>query len=86
MSPTMVKAIGWTAPAPRPWMARNTMSWIIDWLSPHSAEPPTNRATPARKIGLRPWASARDAKTGTVVVAVSRYAANTQPYVLMPPS
>ena len=65
MSPTMVKAMGWTAPAPRPWIARKTISWSIDWLRPQSAEPPTKSPRPARKIGLRPCVSASVEKTGT---------------------
>ncbi len=72
MSPTIVNAIGWAAPAPKPWMARKMISWNIDWARPHRTEPPTKRSSPIRKIGLRPWTSASVEKTGTVVVAVSR--------------
>jgi hypothetical protein len=54
MSPAIVNEIGWTAPAPRPWIARNRMSCSIDCEKPHSAEPTTNTVRPNRITGLRP--------------------------------
>jgi hypothetical protein len=54
VSPTIVKAMGCTAPAPRPWSVRKAMSIGIDVESPQSMEPMTNSARPKRKIGLRP--------------------------------
>jgi hypothetical protein len=54
MSPTMVRAMGIMEPAPRPWMARKTMSWVIDCAAPLAAEPKRKRAMPKSKIGLRP--------------------------------
>ncbi len=86
ISPTIVKAMGCTAPAPRPWIARKMMSCSMLAERPHSIDPPTNSPSPARKSGFRPRVSARVEKIGTVVVAVSRYAAKTQPYSPMPPS
>ena len=72
MSPTMVKAIGCTAPPQGPGCARKMISWSIDCDRPHSTDPPTKMARPMRKIGLRPCWSARLDQMGTVVVAVSR--------------
>ncbi|HEU4673435.1 MAG TPA: hypothetical protein VFS32_11100 [Candidatus Limnocylindrales bacterium] len=53
-----MKAIGCIAPAPSPWIVRKAMSWAIEPLSPQSADPPTNKARPNRKIGFRPTMSA----------------------------
>ena len=39
MSPITVTATGMTPPAPRPWSARNRMSWTIERAAPESAEP-----------------------------------------------
>ena len=86
MSPAIVKEIGWTAPAPRPWSARNAMRVDIDVAVPQRTDPITNSASPTRNTGLRPWMSARRAKSGTVVVDVTRYAVNTHEYSDSPPS
>ena len=72
MSPTIVNAIGWTAPAPRPWIVRKRMSCVIEPAKPHSIEPPTNSARPVMKIGLRPYMSASRAYRGTVTVEARR--------------
>ena len=58
MSPAIVTAIGWTAPAPSPWTARNAMSAGIDHATPHSTDPSPNSAIPMRTTGLRPIVSA----------------------------
>ena len=84
-SPTIVNEIGWTAPAPRPWIVRKAMSWVMFWARPHSIEPPTNPARPIMKMGLRPYMSAMREYRGTVTVDASRYAENTQPYSDSPP-
>ena len=84
-SPTIVKAMGWTAPAPRPWIVRKRISRVIELAKPDSIDPPMKSASPARKIGLRPYMSARRAYRGTVTVDARRYAENTQPYSERPP-
>jgi len=58
MSPTMVIDIGAAAPAPRPWMTRNTISEVMFQASAPRIEPSRNSATPARITGLRPIVSA----------------------------
>ena len=84
-SPRIVNEIGWTAPAPRPWIARKRISCVIEPAKPHSIEPPTKRASPVMKMGLRPYMSASRAYSGTVTVEASRYAEKTQPYSERPP-
>ena len=54
-----------SAPAPRPWIARHTISCIMpppstgsapnSPLSPHSAEPARNSTTPTIRMPLRPY-------------------------------
>ena len=63
MSPAMVNETGWTAPAPRPWSARNPMRAGMDVAVPHRTDPITNSASPTRNTGLRPWMSASRAKS-----------------------
>ena len=58
MSPTIVIPIGWTAPAPMPWTARNAMSDVMFQARPHSKEPSRKTPTPTSIIGLRPYWSA----------------------------
>jgi hypothetical protein len=58
MSPAIVTAIGWTAPAPSPWIARNAMSAGIDHATAHSSDPRANSPMPRRTTGLRPIVSA----------------------------
>ncbi len=58
MSPTMVIVIGRIAPAPRPWIARNTMSDVMSQATPHRTEPTRNSAMPNSTMGLRPIVSA----------------------------
>ena len=53
-SPMTARLIGKSAPAPRPWMPRNRMSWAMFWLRPDRAEPTRNRLTPIMSSGLRP--------------------------------
>ena len=54
----MVMAIGMTAPAPRPWMARKTINASMFQAAPHSTEPSTKSVMPASITGLRPTRSA----------------------------
>ena len=49
--------IGKSAPAPRPWMARNTTSSVMFCEAPDSQEPIRKRATPIISITLRPKTS-----------------------------
>ena len=58
MSPAIVRLIGCTAPAPRPWTARNTISAGMLQATPHSSDPIANTAMPNSMIGLRPKTSA----------------------------
>ena len=54
MSPTMVVAIGWIAPAPIPCKARNKMNDPMLQARPHSKEAAKNRLVPVKNTGLRP--------------------------------
>jgi hypothetical protein len=54
-SPTMACASTISPPPPSPWIARKTMSWVMLWLSPHSAEPARKMTIAARKSLLRPY-------------------------------
>ena len=54
MSPMIASATGNSAPAPTPWMPRNTISIAMFWLRPDSAEPIRKITMPSMKIGLRP--------------------------------
>ena len=56
-SPMTASAIGKSAPAPRPWIPRNSTSCHISWLRPDSAEPTRKSPMPAMKIGFRPYRS-----------------------------
>lgn len=47
ISPMMAIAIGITAPAPRPWIARKMMSWVMVCDVPESAEPIRKITIPA---------------------------------------
>ena len=53
----MVMAIGATAPAPRPWMAREAISTGILHAAPQSSEPSRKTAMPISITGLRPTMS-----------------------------
>ena len=55
MSPTIVMPIGWTAPAPSPWTARNAISAVMLQARPHSSEPSRKSAIPTSITGLRPY-------------------------------
>ena len=54
----IVSPMGWTAPAPMPWMARAAMRAGMDHARPHSTEPARKTATPKNMTGLRPRTSA----------------------------
>ncbi len=68
----MVIDIGWTAPAPRPWMARKAISEPMLQASPHRIEPTRNSPMPTSITGLRPKPSASFPYTGTVTACASR--------------
>ena len=54
MSPMIAWAIGIIAPAPRPWIVRNAISWSIVRACPHSIEPPRNTPMPSMYSHFRP--------------------------------
>ena len=54
----IVMLIGSTAPAPRPWIARNAISAGMLHAAPQSTEPSRNSAMPSSMTGLRPSRSA----------------------------
>ncbi len=68
----MVIPIGWTAPAPSPWMTRKAISAGMLQASPQRIEPSTNSATPASITGLRPNRSLSLPKIGTHTAWASR--------------
>ena len=57
MSPMMANATGKSAPAPRPWMPRDTMSHSIDVDMPARIEPTRKMPMPTMKMGRRPYMS-----------------------------
>jgi hypothetical protein len=46
-SATIVMPSGTSAPAPSPWTARKTMSWVIEVARPHKTDPPRNARMPS---------------------------------------
>ncbi len=72
MSPTIVIAIGPTAPAPRPCTARNAIRAGIDHANPQRIEPSRNSPMPNRMMGFRPSTSASFEYTGTDTACASR--------------
>jgi hypothetical protein len=50
MSPAMAMERARRPPPPRPWRARNRISWSMSWLRPESAEP-------IRKMTMAIWNS-----------------------------
>lgn len=58
MPPTIVIAIGATAPTPSPCTMRKTMSAGMLYAKPQRIDPARNRPMPSRMIGLRPTMSA----------------------------
>ena len=81
----MVMAIGCTAPAPSPWIARKAISAGMLHASPHRIEPRTNVPTPNSMIGLRPNWSESLAKIGTETAWASRKIENSQGNWANPP-
>ena len=61
-----------------PWSPRKTISWVMSWLRPHSAELNTNMIELPSKKNLRPYMSDNLPEMGTTAVLVSRYAVVTQ--------
>jgi len=85
MSPTIVIAIGSTAPAPRPWIARNAMRLGMLQAAEANTEPRRNAPIPNSMIGLRPMVSASFAYRGTVTADASMYTENSQGNWTNPP-
>ncbi len=54
MSPMMVVAIGWMAPAPAPCKARNRISGTIAQARPHRVEATMNKPAPAKNTRFLP--------------------------------
>ena len=54
MSPMMVQAIGWIAPAPSPWTARKAMSGTMPQAKPQAVDPTRNSAAPAKNRRFLP--------------------------------
>ena len=57
MSPVIVIETGSTAPAPRPWIARKTMSDVMSHAKPQSTDPTRKIPMPMRMMGFRPTVS-----------------------------
>ncbi len=55
---TMDSAEGVMMAAPKPWIARETISMVSLWARPHSSEASVKRATPTRNTRRRPSRSA----------------------------
>ncbi len=53
-SPITITASGISAPAPRPWIARATISWVIESAIAPTTPPATNTRIPSTKKGRRP--------------------------------
>src|SRR4051794_3253434 len=85
MSPATVIVIGCTAPAPRPYNARNAMSAGMLHATPHSTLPSRNNPIPNSSSGLRPNVSASLAYTETDTVWASRYTENSHGNCVYPP-
>lgn len=64
-------------PAPRPWMPRVMISWVMFWDSPASNDPSRNVPIENRKTGRRPNRSAILPYSGVDAVEASRYAVTT---------
>ncbi len=58
-------------PAPRPWMARNAMSWSMEWARPDSAEPIRKITIAIISSRLRPYRSPSLPYSGVVTVEAS---------------
>ncbi len=58
-------------PAPRPWIARNPISWPMSWAIPLSTEPIRKTTMDVRKTPLRPYMSPSLPQMG-VEAAVAR--------------
>ena len=72
MSPMMVIAVGWIAPAPSPCRARKAISAGMLQARPQRIEPAMKAATPISITGLRPTWSENLPKIGTVMAWASR--------------
>ncbi len=58
-------------PAPRPWIARNAISWSIECASPDSAEPARKMTIAIMSQRLRPYWSPSLPYSGVVTVEAS---------------
>ena len=73
-----VKTVEVSTPPARPCAPRKTISWVISWLTPHSADVNTNSAEPPSRNILRPYRSDSLPEMGTTAVLLSKYAVVTQ--------
>jgi hypothetical protein len=72
ISERTVKTVAVSTPPARPCRLLKMISWVMSWLTPHSAEVSTNAAAlPIRKI-FRPYRSDSLPEIGTTAVLVSR--------------
>ena len=67
----MIWASGMKPPEPRPWIARNTISWNMLCAKPHSTEPTRKVIKAVKIIGRRPYWSASLPYSGMVAVEAS---------------
>jgi hypothetical protein len=58
-------------PAPRPWMARNPISWSMFWDSPASTEPIRKRTIADMNMPLRPYRSPSFPQIGVAAAVAS---------------
>ena len=73
-----VKTVDVRTPPPSPCRPRKTISWVMSWARPHSAEASMKNAVPPSRNSLRPYRSDSLPTIGTTAVLVSRYAVVTQ--------
>src|SRR5215211_2620564 len=85
MSPMMVIDVGITAPAPRPWSARNAIRAGILQEIPHKIDAMTKSPIPTSMIGLRPMRSVNLAKIGIDTACASRKIENNHGNWANPP-
>ena len=76
-SPITVKTVAKSTPPKTPWMPRKTISCVMSWERPHSADARTNPTMPRSRNGLRPKRSPSLPAMGVMVVEVTRYAVVT---------
>src|SRR5699024_7475931 len=85
ISPTIVIAIGWTAPAPNPCIKRKITSINIELAKPHKIDPIKKIKTPIINIGFLPNKSDNFPKIIVVTAFINKNDENTQLYNEKPP-